>query len=805
MKKSLLSILTLALVAVGCQNYDDQFDSLNASIASLTTKVNGIDTALAAQITQVGNNVSSLSTDVTALANSALTAADLTASLVGVLENIATVSAALTALDTQVASDIAGVNTTVGDLSTQLTAVQTAALTAADIAALDEVTNLNAEMVAVQAALDELLTASASVNGISISNQATLDYVETLIETDGTPESYIVNGDVNIVASSATGYDAGYTAAISAITARLSSVIGTVTITTASADATAVDIARLTYVSGDLALTGKMPSGFAVSTAASLALDVEEADITLASLTSAAGGVTISAGTTTITNVAIANLTNGAVTTSANTLALANADVNLGAGHPAATTTAKSLIGGNATDALTGATLTITNGVTLGSKVVTNTVIDAGGDVTLSNGTASSLGSSTITSGGNISISALTLGAAGASALTITTDGGSGGSITLGATSSGAAFTATASGSTVNAGSIHTIAGGVGTFNGTGVTLTALATNTTGLTVGTATSLDLPALANGTGKVTATAATSFSAPLYTSNGTIDLAAGATVALKAMTALADLSDIATISKLTLTAQDADLNLSTAVLMTELNYTPAATNATASSEDTDLTYQVLTSASSLTTVNLGAGGYGDVVIKAPLVTSLATVGDMRTFTTTGTALTAVTIGHVGINGGAPSEISVTDTKITSLDISGMKWLGALTVTGNTSMTAMTMPTDVTAANNANVATTGRVTVTITGNALTGTWTDAIAASGSQIYVEGSLAGVGLSGAKTWLNALLGNVVIATSSVTYDIEIDAADAAMETNKGVSVAIDGTSNIDNAGGAAELALLPN
>ena len=43
MKKSILSILTLALVAVGCQNYDDQFDSLNKDIAALTTKVNAID------------------------------------------------------------------------------------------------------------------------------------------------------------------------------------------------------------------------------------------------------------------------------------------------------------------------------------------------------------------------------------------------------------------------------------------------------------------------------------------------------------------------------------------------------------------------------------------------------------------------------------------------------------------------------------------------------------------------------------------------------------------------------------------
>ena len=89
------------------------------------------------------------------------------------------------------------------------------------------------------------------------------------------------------------------------------------------------------------------------------------------------------------------------------------------------------------------------------------------------------------------------------------------------------------------------------------------------------------------------------------------------------------------------------------------------------------------------------------------------------------------------------------------------------------------------------------------MTGAWTDAVAASGSNLYAEGSFSTApGITGAKTWLNALLGNVVIATASVTYNIEIDAADSDMDANKGVSVAIDGTSTIDT---AAELALLPN
>ena len=39
MKKGLLSILAGALLVVGCQNYDDQFDSLEQQINALAPKL----------------------------------------------------------------------------------------------------------------------------------------------------------------------------------------------------------------------------------------------------------------------------------------------------------------------------------------------------------------------------------------------------------------------------------------------------------------------------------------------------------------------------------------------------------------------------------------------------------------------------------------------------------------------------------------------------------------------------------------------------------------------------------------------
>jgi hypothetical protein len=189
----------------------------------------------------------------------------------------------------------------------------------------------------------------------------------------------------------------------------------------------------------------------------------------------------------------------------------------------------------------------------------------------------------------------------------------------------------------------------------------------------------------------------------------------------------------------------------------------------------------------------------------MTSIATSAGstVRTFTTSGTALTAVTVGHQGYNGGARSGISVVDTKITSLDLSATKWFGLITLTGNTSMTSVIMPTDITAANNVNPTVAGGdVDVTITGNKLAGAWTASVSATASNLYAEGSFSTApGITGAKTWLNALIANVNIAVASITYSIEIDDADAAMAANNNSAI-LNATGPIDI---AVELALLPN
>ena len=189
--------------------------------------------------------------------------------------------------------------------------------------------------------------------------------------------------------------------------------------------------------------------------------------------------------------------------------------------------------------------------------------------------------------------------------------------------------------------------------------------------------------------------------------------------------------------------------------------------------------------------------ELVLRRPTITTIAH------FIT----INSITTGHQGLNGGVPSAITIASTTITSLDLSAMKWVGTMSITGNASLTSIIMPTATAAADNANVTdAAGGVSISIGTNSLTGVWSNATAASGSSLYAEGEFSTApGITGAKTWLNALIANVNLAVASVTYSIEIDDADAAMDANKGVSTAIGADSAINNEGGAAELALLPN
>ena len=247
MKKSLLSILALAVFATGCQNYDDQFDSLNKQITALTSKVDGLNPATAADISALSGQLTTLKGLVDAI--TAQNATDLAAALA----KIAEITAALEALDTKVASDIAGVETSVASV----TAALGDTATSAEVASLSAVTDLQTELDAIKAALDGLLAAGASLNrDISITSAAELTLAESLIDVTSTSD-YIIEGNVLITATSAAAYDndlAAAVARISALTAKIQTVLGAVTATTASSSV-ALNMDKLTYVKEELNIT----------------------------------------------------------------------------------------------------------------------------------------------------------------------------------------------------------------------------------------------------------------------------------------------------------------------------------------------------------------------------------------------------------------------------------------------------------------------------------------------------------------------------------------------------------------------
>ncbi len=192
---------------MGCQNYDDQFDSLEQQINALA--------AQASAITQVQSDLSALATQVSGLAGQ-LSAADL-----------ASVTSQVDAIKTQI-DGLASVG--------------------------EEVDNLNEEVDEILEALGELLQANAVINqNIKISNTAELDYVESLIGTEEDDPTVIINGTLEVLGADLDS-DA-LAARLNAVVAKIRTVIGTTTIT---ADAATIDASTLGFIDGDANISNKV-------------------------------------------------------------------------------------------------------------------------------------------------------------------------------------------------------------------------------------------------------------------------------------------------------------------------------------------------------------------------------------------------------------------------------------------------------------------------------------------------------------------------------------------------------------------
>jgi len=318
MKKGLLTLLAASLVLVGCQNYDDQFDDLNAQISALKSQVDGLS-SLSAQVSSLSGSISGLQAGVSAAqaaaqaaeaagnaATTAATAATTAATAAGTAATAAgTEAAAATAAANAItATDLSGLEATLATLAAEVDAVQASLATAATSTA---VAALQAELDAIEADVAELLAVSnvyvPPTGTLTINSSSTLDAATALGNSVN-----IVNGDVAITVSTSMN-----AAAVQAVINKIFTVTGSLTYTASSTEVTAMTFDKLASA-GDVTL--KQAGAYsldALITAGDITLDDAYASkvssVNLGALTTVVGINTKVSGTTTDDTIAFSSAT----------------------------------------------------------------------------------------------------------------------------------------------------------------------------------------------------------------------------------------------------------------------------------------------------------------------------------------------------------------------------------------------------------------------------------------------------------------------------------------------------------------
>jgi len=298
MKKGLLGLLVIALTVVGCQNYDDQFDSLNDKIASLNSEISSLKA--------IQTSVAALGSKVDALAGSALTEADLK------------------------------------DILDEVNAVKTSVAAIEGVTA--EVDDLNNEVDLILERLSDILSANAFYEGnLVIKNLGQLANAHELIKTGADDPTVTVRGNVDVVVGTG-GVTADSIASVNLILAKLRSVQGTATVTS-DVDA---DVPALTYVTGDVYLNGtdgkaNIKADKLMTIDGNMTITGINGVVTYPSLGTVGNLVTVVEVTSkaTVTTLALPSITSGSVITAAGELVLPKAtNVHLGGTLPEVVTLA---------------------------------------------------------------------------------------------------------------------------------------------------------------------------------------------------------------------------------------------------------------------------------------------------------------------------------------------------------------------------------------------------------------------------------------------------------------------------------
>ena len=213
MKKGLLTLLAASLVFVGCQNYDDQFDDLNAQISALKSQVDGLS-SLSGQVASLSGTISGLQAGIAAAASS---------------------------------SELSALSTSLASLQANVDAVQASIASTASAAA---VATLQAEIDAIETDLADLLTTSNIYStAISVTNATTLEAALALGN-----KINVLNADLTV-----TGYSGMDYAKVQTLVDRINTMTGAITYTAYSSTGTEVVFNNLASA-GNITMT--QPGGY---------------------------------------------------------------------------------------------------------------------------------------------------------------------------------------------------------------------------------------------------------------------------------------------------------------------------------------------------------------------------------------------------------------------------------------------------------------------------------------------------------------------------------------------------------------
>ena len=620
-------------------------------------------------------------------------------------------------LESDLAAQAANIEAIENAIAALAASYATGAATADETAA--EVTALTAALAAAQADIATILQNNNVLSAnLVINDAATLAYATALGD-----KVSIINGNVTITQGSLD------TAALSAVTSKIATVVGTVSVTAAAA----LDFSTLTAVSGNYEVAGFDVEDDALTSAANVTLSYA-GGYTQPNLTTAGA---IDLNTTSYTSTATGTLeidfsgltsatsiTNNGVGANDLTAAVAT-NVNLGAVAIASLTAPKAL--------------TVTLGKTAATAV---TISTASATAVVVGGTTALSGNLAITATGNVTLSALkTVGGT----TTITTAG------------------------ELNAPALTTLTG-VSAITASAVNTDALKTLTGAATVSKASVLNLPALTTVSGGLTAANLITLNTPVLAATSTITTASATTYIMKSVDAIGRFASLATLESITLSAQTADLDFGTAAKLATLNVVGTANT-------TDIT---IGNAPKLAAVSL-SGKLGTTTVEgalASLTTGLTTAGTVQSLTISGTTkLTGANLGHTEdaangaqltvVNNALLASLSTNINRVTKFVVTGNAKLASIDASSmvsmpvnSTSSTAYTFDIS----GNSNAATTFATETGLKGAFTAAAAATATTAATDAIYKQNSLLTV-----KPYLTTVMTAALATSATATGTVNLD------------------------------------